>query len=147
MRHGDALSASVDPQRPLSARGRDEVDWVAREISKRDVKVAAIYHSGILRATQTAEIVAQYLAPVGGVHVRSGLLPDDDPAIGMSELEAASAAIMLVGHLPYMNRLAALLINGDPERSVTEFAPATILCCSHGAGRWEFEWAIGPPER
>jgi phosphohistidine phosphatase len=146
MRHGDALSAAVDPRRPLSARGREEVEEIARLAAARKVRVAAIYHSGIERARETAEILAQHLAPEQGVGECAGLCPDDDPAIGQAELEAAAKPIMLVSHLPYIGKLAALLVAGDPERSVVQFAPAMMVCCAKTESRWEIAWTIAPSQ-
>src|SRR5262245_7116750 len=142
VRHGDALSASENPERPLSPAGREAVALVARLARERQVHVSVIYHSGILRAQETAEILAQYLEPTPGVAMTSGLLPDDNPTIGQSQLEAATESMMLVGHLPYMRRLAALLINGDPERNAVDFAPADVLCLSGEHRRWRTNWHL-----
>jgi phosphohistidine phosphatase len=145
VRHGDAVAASVDQRRPLSLRGREEVEMVAREALARNVRVAAICHSGILRAKQTAEIIARYLAPPEGIRELAGLHPEDDPAFGKAELEAADEPVMLVGHLPYMSRLAGLLVSGDPARPVIEFSPAAIVCCSKAGTQWQIGWHIAPP--
>ena len=145
VRHGDALSASENPERPLSPTGREAVARVAGLARERQAQVSVIYHSGILRAQQTAEILAQYLEPTEGVTAISGLLPDDDPAMGQAQLEAATEPVMLVGHLPYMRRLAALLVNGDPERPVVDFAPADLICCSKKHLRWRINWHLAPP--
>ena len=144
VRHGDALPASVDGRRPLSLRGSEEVEIVARQALARKVRVAAICHSGILRAQQTAEIIARFLAPPEGIRELSGLHPEDDPAFGKAELEAAEEPVMLVGHLPHMSRLAALLVNGDPDRPVIEFSPAMIVCCSKAGTQWQIDWQIAP---
>ena len=145
VRHGDAVSASEDPQRPLSRAGHQAVNEVARLAQERQVGVAAIYHSGILRAQQTAEILARFLRPPAGVAAISGLLPEDDPAMGRAHLEAADQPIMLVGHLPHMRRLAALLVSGDPERAVTDFGPADLICLSREGLQWRINWRITPP--
>ena len=79
MRHGEALSGTPDGRRPLSQRGRDEVIALAQLASARGVAVAWIYHSGILRAQQTAELVAAVLAPRGLPNLR--LCPDDYPVM------------------------------------------------------------------
>ena len=144
VRHGDALSASEDPKRPLSPAGRRSVTDVARLARERDVAVSAIYHSGILRAEQTAEILAQFLAPRAGVAEISGLLPEDDPEIGRAHLEAAQQPVMLVGHLPHMRRLAALLVSGDPDRTVVDFGPADLICFSREGLQWRISWHINP---
>ena len=147
VRHGDAQSAQVDPQRPLSARGRAEVAELAQLSLSRDVQVAEIRHSGILRAQETAAILAGYLNPPDGVHPSAGLLPEDDPAIAKVELDAAGQPIMLVGHLPYVGRLAALLVMGNAAQSIGEFSPATMLCCTKIGARWRIEWQIAPSLR
>jgi phosphohistidine phosphatase len=110
---------------------------------ERGIQVSAIYHSGILRAKQTAEILAEHIA-VATVVELSGLRPDDDPAIVKAEVDAANDSILLVGHLPCLSRLAGLLINGDPERPSVEFFPATMACYARFAEAWEMRWAIGP---
>lgn len=144
VRHGDALSASEDPQRPLSAAGRHAVTDVARLAKERQVSVSAISHSGILRARQTAEIFAQFLAPPAGVGAISGLSPEDDPTIGRAHLEEADQSIMLVGHLPYMRRLVALLVSGDPERTAVDFGPADLICLCREGSQWRMDWHIKP---
>ncbi len=144
VRHGDAVPAAENSERPLSPAGLEAVEQIARLARERQVRVSAIYHSGILRAKETAEIVAKYLMPPSGVKAIAGLLPDDDPMAGKAELEAATDPIMLVGHLPYMSRLAALLVRGDREAPVIEFQPAAIVCCSKTAAQWKIDWYLAP---
>jgi phosphohistidine phosphatase len=113
--------------------------------ASRQIRVAEICHSGILRAQETAEILADYLKPPRGLRQITGLLPEDDPQVGKAEIETALEPIMLVGHLPHMRRLASLLVKKDGERSMVEFIPATMICCSNIGGRWQFEWQLQPP--
>ena len=147
VRHGDAVSAQIDPRRPLSVRGREEVAQLAQLAASRDVQVAELCHSGILRAQETAEILAAYLNPPRGLRQIAGLLPDDDPDLAKVEIQAAEQPIMLVGHLPYMSRLAALLIKGDAAGPVIEFSPATMLCCAKVGAGWQIDWQIAPTLR
>jgi phosphohistidine phosphatase len=144
VRHGEAEPERVDPQRPLTDLGRDEVEGVARMAAAKNFQVSAIFHSGILRAQQTAEILARHLQLTSAVRPLSGLLPQDDPAIAKAELEAAETPVMLVGHLPHLNRLAALLVCGDAEREVVDFAPATLACCAHEGEKWIVAWTLRP---
>jgi phosphohistidine phosphatase len=53
--HAEAVGPEVDPQRPLSARGRDQAERLAEGLQARGVVPAAIWHSGKLRSKQTAE--------------------------------------------------------------------------------------------
>ena len=143
VRHGDALSATEDPRRPLSSDGRRHVEKTARLALERGIQVSGIYHSGILRAKETAEILAEQMF-IATVAELSGLLPEDDPAIVKAELDDAADSMLLVGHLPLMNRLAGLLIHGDAERSAVEFFPATMVCCDRSAAHWRIGWVIAP---
>lgn len=117
---------------------------MARAAAARHSQVSAIFHSGILRAEQTAEILAGHLGPARGVQRLAGLAPQDDPAIAKAELDTSLASVMLVGHLPHMSRLASLLINGDADRDAVEFSPATVVCMAHQGSRWELIWVLGP---
>ena len=144
VRHGEAVSANIDPERPLSARGRDEVAQVGQFALERKVKVFEIYHSGIARARQTAEILAKYLNPTNGVVLATSLLPDDDPEFVKAEILAAAQPTLWVGHLPFMERLAALLLTGDAARKIIDFSPATMICCTLRGSGWVVDWQVGP---
>jgi phosphohistidine phosphatase len=142
VRHGEAMSSAENPVRPLSRAGRTGVERNARLARERDVKISAIYHSGILRAEETAAILAAHLTPPLGVEQHAGLLPEDDPALAKADLEEAQDSIMLVGHLPHLNRLAALLVASDANRSVVDFSPAMMACCAKEGRRWKIAWTL-----
>ena len=140
VRHGDALTAAENPLRPLSVSGRLKVERLALAARQRGAEPKIIYHSGIVRAAETAEILARRLTSASHVSAATGLLPEDDPAIIMGEIERSRDAVMLVGHLPFMSRLAGLLLHHDPERP--EFVPASMLCCTGSAAEWKISWQI-----
>jgi phosphohistidine phosphatase len=144
VRHGEAVSERLDPERPLTFSGREEVEQVARMAAAKNVQVSAIFHSGILRAKQTAEILAAHLQFNSGVQQLSDLLPQDDPAVAKGELEAAESPMILVGHLPHLNRLLALLVRGDTESVVMDLPPATMVCCSYDGSKWKISWTLSP---
>ncbi|MGH7784206.1 MAG: phosphohistidine phosphatase SixA [Candidatus Binatia bacterium] len=142
VRHGEALSESIDPRRPLTGLGRDNVEQLGREAAARGVQVSEIFHSGILRAQQTAAILAEVLQPSNGISERGGLRPEDDPSYAKAELEIAARPVMLVGHLPHMGRLAGYLAYDDPDRRIIEFAPATMVCFSREDQVWKLSWVL-----
>lgn len=144
VRHGEAVSERLDPERPLTSSGREEVEQVARMAAAKNVQVSAIFHSGILRAKQTAEILAAHLQFKSGVEQLSGLLPQDDPALAKGELEAATSPMILVGHLPHLSRLLSLLVKGDMESVVMDLRPATMVCCSDDGSKWTISWTLVP---
>ena len=72
----------------VARRARREVNALAQTASARGVAVAWIYHSGILRAQQTAESGRRSTGSGRGrARTRSGYAPDDDPFIAKAELE------------------------------------------------------------
>src|SRR5438094_8900883 len=96
VRHGEAVSENQDRERPLTQAGRQDVEQVARVASARNVQVSVIFHSGILRAKETAEILAAHLHPVMGVSQIDGLLPQADPMLAKAEMQTAQQSLMLV---------------------------------------------------
>jgi phosphohistidine phosphatase len=146
VRHGEAKPDHDDARRPLSDRGRKEVEEIACAAAAKKIEIDAILHSGKLRAKETAEILARFLSPAGGVREISGLAPEDDPLPAAAELEAAETSLMLVGHLPHLGRLASLLVTGDCERKMVEFSPATMVCVARSQAKWTLAWAISPVE-
>ena len=144
VRHGDAVSAAENPLRPLSALGRRRVEHLAQAAAQRAVQPGAIYHSGILRAAETAEILARHLPSINKVAVLRGMLPEDDPATVKAQLDTVAESLMLVGHLPFMSRLTGLLLFNDPERPGAELVPASMLCCVRASADWKISWQIAP---
>lgn len=144
VRHGDAKTEMEDRARPLSDRGREQVQRVARHVAALGLDVAEIRHSGKMRALQTAEILAQHLSPRRGIREMEGLAPADDPAKALGELEAATEPLMLVGHLPHLSRLASSLLFGDPEREILSFEASAIACLAMTRAGFRLLWILTP---
>ncbi len=53
--HGEAVGPDIDPRQPLSPGGRADVDRGAALAAARGAKPLVVWHSGKLRARQTAE--------------------------------------------------------------------------------------------
>jgi phosphohistidine phosphatase len=143
-RHGETVADLIDAGRPLTRAGKEDVERVARLALAKAVQVSAIYHSGVLRAQQTAEIFARHLAADAGVRVMAGLKPDDDPYVAAAELEQADAPLLLVGHLPHLSRLASVLSRNDAERDSIHFTPATLVCYARSGSLWRLNWTLMP---
>jgi phosphohistidine phosphatase len=116
MRHGsaedDALSGR-DADRVLTPNGRQRVQRVAQELVRRSETPKLILSSTLVRALQTAEIVAAVAEPEQGVGVHPALAPGGDPARLVHELLRQGARrIMLVGHEPDLSDLVHALVPG-----------------------------------
>lgn len=144
VQHGEAKPESEDPQRPLTDKGRTEVESIARYVASLGVEVPQILHSGRLRAKQTAELFAQHLMPPEGVSEEKGLGPLDDPQEAKRLIQQAEKPLMLVGHLPYLSRLASLLTLGDPEKEVVRFSMGGVVCLVRKDDDWSIGWALVP---
>lgn len=144
VQHAEAMSEEQDPDRPLTDLGRKHTEWVAELAAKLDVEVEQIRHSGKTRARQTAEILGEALKSGDGVVAVSGLGPLDDVEPVAEELGKASGSLMLVGHLPFMERLAGHLLTGDAHQPVIDFTNAGIVCLERKVERWQTMWIVTP---
>jgi phosphohistidine phosphatase len=140
LQHGVPKTAEEDPERPLSERGVHDVQKVANFIYGVDVE--DIFHSGKLRARETAEIMGRKLAV--RVEKKDGLTPMDPPILWAERLTSMEMDTMLVGHLPHLGKLAALLLVGDPEADVVEFRQGGIVCLRREKGKWTLQWMVVP---
>jgi phosphohistidine phosphatase len=145
VQHGKSLPADVDPDQGLSTEGVAETERMARMAQDAGLKIKGILHSGKLRARRTAEILAASLTPPEGTNLSPGLNPLDDVQPWRTCLNP-SADLMLVGHLPFMERLAALLVSGSLERPVIKFQNSGIVCLDHEPSglHWIIRWALIP---
>ena len=108
VRHGSTVPEETDPSRPLSDKGRAEVEATARALLQEKANIEEIWHSTKLRAKQTALIIAQILG-VKNVIEKEGLKPNDPPAPFAEMLKTANNNILIAGHMPFLADLASLL--------------------------------------
>jgi len=151
VRHGHAVDATADPARPLSRQGQDEVQAVAAHLAGLERAaiphpIAEILHSGKTRAEQTAQILGHALAGHASVDVSSELAPNEDPRIVAERLNDArdeDRAIILVGHLPHLERLIGLLLCGDSHVTPARLTTAAVAALSwHERDGWALDWLL-----
>jgi phosphohistidine phosphatase len=145
--HGEAVGPEIDPMRPLSERGRTAVLLVADEAARRGTKPEAIWHSGKLRARQTAESFWKLCQPSATLTVERGLQPTDPPAWIRDRLIGDVRDLMLVGHMPNLERLYRLLIGEDEQTSAARFPLHGIVALESDGGGWKETWRISPRAR
>ena len=145
VQHAMSLSKDKDPEKGISPEGRATAETIAGVAKGYHVQVSQIFHSGKKRARETAEIFAAALDPRLGVMEMSGLSPLDDVA-GIAAGLKPESNVMLVGHLPFMERLAGYLVAGDAECPVFKFQNAGIVCLDHhpDKGSWVVMWSLSP---
>ena len=145
VQHGTSVPKEIDPECPLTDEGRDTVERIARDAAGHKIEVDLIQHSGKTRARQTADIMAYFLKPPGGVQEASGLDPLDDVALAAKGLPGVEN-VMLVGHLPFMERLVSYLITGSTDRIVVKFQNGGIVRLERApeTGVWFIKWTLMP---
>lgn len=145
VQHGQSLSKEQDPAKGISEKGTRETERMAEVAAGYKVNIKRIIHSGKKRALQTAEIFNRYLAPVEGVKKEEGLKALDDVAVWSGKLDPDSS-LMLVGHLPFMEKLTGLLTTGNADITPMKFQNSGIVCLDqdHGSGRWFIKWSLMP---
>ena len=145
VQHGEALAKEVDAERPLTPEGAQTVEAVGAFLAGKGLDVQEVWHSGKTRAQQTAEPLAGRLAPNAKVVPRDGLAPKDDVEPVASVLATRDEDLMIVGHLPFLAKLAGLLLTGSRKRSVLAFQYAGVFCLERDdEGEWRLAWAVVP---
>jgi phosphohistidine phosphatase len=113
IRHGEASDprSSPDGSRHLTSHGRALSRDVARALFARGVVPSVIYTSPLVRAVQTAEIVAHTIAHAGPVLVHDHLVPGAPTGRALSVLDhhEATEILALVTHEPTAQALAGHL--------------------------------------
>lgn len=113
--HGDALGPDVDPRRPLSLGGRQAVERLAAQAAARGASPAVVWHSGKLRAKQTAEAFWRSCNALAEFSATRDLQPDDPPSRIRDRLRGESRDILIAGHFHHLPRLLTLLIHGNED--------------------------------
>jgi phosphohistidine phosphatase len=132
MRHGpaeDHADSGMDSDRALTPSGRERVRAVARFLHDIEEEPLQIVTSPLVRAVQTAEIVAvasKLSDREGTVAVRRELSPGGGggAALVASLAAAGSKRVMLVGHEPDLSELVATLA---PAAARSSFDKAMVV--------------------
>jgi len=145
VQHGQSLSKDIDPEKGLSEHGIEVVEKIARTAQHYGVTAARIQHSGKKRARQTAELLAAILKPNHGLQEVAGIRPLDDIEAFASRVNY-SANTMVVGHLPFLERLTSFLITGRQSPIVFKLQNGGILCLDQveNSDSPVIKWALMP---
>ena len=142
VQHGEAEDEKKDLLRPLSEKGRFETGRIAGLLAVSGmVKINRVYHSGKLRAKQTAEIFAGALGAADMVHEVKGLMPMDNPSDCIKMIEAETEDIMIAGHLPHLAKTVSKLLCGDENKKIAVFYYSGVICVEK---QQDNSWAVVP---
>jgi phosphohistidine phosphatase len=151
IRHAEAVDETLtlgDAHRHLTANGRLQARAIGDRLRWHDCDPTHIWSSPLVRAIQTAELVASGLASQIAVEALPALAPDDNPRDVVAALTAATAIrtgaiILLVGHEPGLSAVGALLVGQPGFASLAKAQAARIV---DGSLRWRFACDADAPE-
>jgi phosphohistidine phosphatase len=118
-----------DAKRPLTTRGIARFKEGVAGLAELDVEVDEIFSSPLVRARQTAALLAAGVPGKAAVKVLEALAPGHAPAAVMHELARAARRhrVALVGHEPGLGELAAHLVGAGRALPFRKGG----VCCIH----------------
>ncbi len=140
--HGDAVGPEGDPMRPLSSVGRAATERLADLAARSGAKPDVIWHSGKLRARQTAELYWKACNPFAPLTAERGLLPDDPPQWIRDRLAGETRSILVAGHMPYMPRLLAALVGEHGGSRAGTFPLHGCVALEVDGDGWKEIWRL-----
>ena len=126
VQHGDSVPKNIDPNRPLSDRGRTDIQRLSAWLLSHNVQIVQIFHSGKTRAKETAEILRPLLKSPGQIYEGQGLAPNDSPEAFLYQLGDPKKDTLVAGHMPFVARTVSQALTGAPDRQLVEFVPGSI---------------------
>lgn len=143
VQHGEAKAEPEDPERPLTVRGLEETKKISGAAIRLGICPSRIYHSGKKRAEQTAGTIARALDL--SAQLGQGLNPNDGVHPWVERISKETEDLMIVGHLPFLEKLASFLVCGDEGAKAVLFRYSAILCLEKKESeRWAVDWLLKP---
>ncbi len=145
VRHGEALPKTSDTTQPLSPEGVRHAGLAADALFRASAAPVAILHSEKTRAVQTATAISAALPGHPPLQLRKGLSPEASAEDWVTEVTLSRTDMVIVGHLPFLSRLASLLTTRDQERAQFAFEAGGVLCLERiEHGSWVVRFLLGP---
>ena len=125
MRHGLAVARgsvrfSDDAQRPLVPEGKEKMREIAEGLRRIGFEVDWIVTSPLVRAVETAAIIADSLASSAPVDVCDSMRPGGSPedVIAFLAKRPSRTRVLVVGHEPDLSELTARLIGAGSHANL-----------------------------
>ncbi len=136
-----------DDVRPLSREGIRKFKQASRGLARALPKVDTLLTSPLVRAYQTAEILAHALPAAPKIVPFEALRPDTAPSDAIAALRARSAkgSVVLVGHDPMLSELASALLHLQGPLEFKKGAAMAIVSRGLGTrGPARLDWYLTP---
>jgi phosphohistidine phosphatase len=149
LRHGIAGERRAwrgdDAERPLTKQGIERMRIIAAALTRLDLSVDAIITSPLVRAKETAEIVAHTLQPRPKTVEDTRLAPGFDARTLRAILRdhPYAGTVMVVGHEPDFSETISALIGGG-HVAIKKGGLARVDLPDAQSGRGELVWLVPP---
>jgi phosphohistidine phosphatase len=150
LRHASAgktiLSPKKDERRPLDEEGILQARYVGRLLANLDVQVDQIISSPLIRARQTASLVANELAFEAAVQIDDALRPEAE----FEQFQAMLArykrydAVMVVGHNPSFTEFLSKSISAGSGAAQIDFKKGAVARVEMNGRAGQLHWLVTP---
>ena len=154
IRHAEAGDdAPRDESRALTARGRADARRLGRALARRGVRFTTIVTSPLVRAVQTAEIVAAATEFRGRMPATDVLVPEASASdvVALLAKIADEKSVALVAHEPILSAVAAALTRKGRYPALRKAEALRIRLPdgpeAGGSLRWRVDGGTGKRER
>ena len=145
IRHAEAADLIPDHARPLTEHGREQVRALGKFLrNPKAFTPQEIWHSPLLRARQTAELLVREIGFKGPCREVRGLTPEDDPQDIAETLRAGARSIAVVGHEPHLSALGSLFVTGSAVPPVFVMKKGAALALECVGEQAMVRWHVAP---
>lgn len=147
-------TALHDHDRPLASRGEADAPLIGAALTALDATPDCIVTSTAVRARETARLIAAAMAYDGPVIERDAVYGASVAALldALRECGPDDAAVLLVGHNPGLEELAALLTGGAAAQPIVRLPTAALARIALDIDDWpaihaacgQLEWLLTP---
>jgi len=142
IQHGISLPEEKDPEKSLGPEGKEETQRTAEFLKTKNIEIDAVWHSPKLRAIQTAQIIVNSILS-SEIKERDDLNPLDPVETFPEEIKSLDKNLMIIGHLPFLQKLASLLLSGSYTNQFISFKNSGVVCLEY-TDTWKVAWMVTP---
>jgi phosphohistidine phosphatase len=113
--------SASDSQRPLTDKGRKKMRQIGKALRHLGVEFDLILSSPYVRASETAEILADVFKMKNKIVFSDHLIPDGNPELLIGEINEKHSvdSLAIVGHEPHLSSLIGLLTADTAKIEIT----------------------------
>jgi len=142
LRHGKAKQGSPDELRELKQRGRDDLERVLKKRFAELETVAQLQCSALVRAEQTAAIVANVIGFEGPITENMHLTPWGKPMEFIKSVDEPAGDLLIASHQPFVSDLVTILTGDDIWMPTSSLVCIEVEYMAPGLG--ELVWQENP---